>query len=189
MSGAMLAMTQLISLDGVVELDDTWVGAAGPEAQSAFADSMAAEQAFLLGRRSYEEFSAYWPSQTGRDDDTGAMSRHLEQVPKYVVSRTLTNPSWGGTTILTGDPAEVVRELKQKLGTGTLGLNGSLTLSHALLAAGLVDETRLYLVPATADRGATLSGDSASAHRFRLIDSTVLDGGIVRLVHRLSQPG
>lgn len=184
MTGAGIAMTQLVSLDGVAELADEWVAAAGEAVQAAFAESMAEEQAFLLGRRSYEEFSSYWPQQAERDDATGRMARHLAQVPKFVVSRTLTDPGWAGTTVLGGDPVEAVRRLQQRLGTGTIGVNGSLTLSRALLAAGLVDELRTYVVPVVAGRGGTLVSGTAGARPLQLVDSAVLDGGVVRLLHR-----
>lgn len=180
---ATLTMTQLVSLDGVAELDDGWLTAAGPAAQAAFAESMASEQALLLGHRSYDEFSAYWPDQTSRDDDTGRMARHLAQVPKYTVANSPLTVRWGGTTVLDGDPVDAVRALKHRL-DGTIVLNGSITLVRTLLAAGLVDEFRTYIVPALAGRGRTLISGKGPGQPLTLVGSSVLDGGIVRLIHR-----
>ena len=85
----------------------------------------------LLGRKTYEGFSAAWPEREGPFADK------INSMPKYVVSSTLTDPEWDNTTVLSGDPVEEVRKLKETA-PGPILLNGSAQLAHALCEADLV---------------------------------------------------
>jgi dihydrofolate reductase len=154
-----LAITQNSSLDGSVEFLGDWFD---PTAQARDDDLLAelhrqddAADAFLVGRRTFEDLRAYWP---GRADDPTGISAYLDAVAKYVVSSTLTEPGWAGTTVLPGDPVEEVRRLKAQPGRDVV-VTGSIRLCHALLAAGLVDEVRLFTYPAVQGRGRRLFPD------------------------------
>ena len=107
----------------------------------------ASSDAVLLGRQTFEDFRGYWPQHT--DEPAGA---YLDNVQKYVVSSSMTDPQWRNSTILSGDPLDEVRRLKDSDG-GDITLAGSITLAHAVLAAGLVDEIRLMVFPAVQGRG------------------------------------
>ena len=97
----------------------------------------------LLGRRTFEDFRSYWPKQA--TDRTG-ITDYLNGVAKYVVSSTMTNPGWANSTVLRGDAIEAVRELKPGPGRDIV-VTGSITLTHALVSAGLVDEYRFFVYP------------------------------------------
>ena len=103
----------------------------------------------MLGRQTFEDFRGYWPQQT--DDQTG-ITEELNQVQKYVVSSTMTDPQWQNSTVLTGDWIAQVRALKQQEGRD-IGVTGSITLTHALIESGLVDEYRLFVYPAVQGPG------------------------------------
>jgi len=176
-----LAITQNITLDGSIEFLDNWFD---PQArglgdmadlQEEVQRQSAASDAMLLGRQTFEDFRSYWPH---REDDTTGTSAYLDGVAKYVVSGTLTEPGWENTTILAGDPVEEVAALKQTDGDDIV-LTGSITLGHALLDAGLVDEVRLFTYPVVQGRGRRLFPDGFQLDRLRLLDTRSFRSGIV----------
>jgi dihydrofolate reductase len=128
-------------------------------------------EAFLLGRRTYDIMSAYWPAVTATDDDTPVK---LNTLPKYVPSSTLADPTWANTTVLSG--LDDVAELKARPG-GELQVHGSGALATSLLEAGLVDELRLLVFPVAVGAGKRLFRDVVSA--FDLVDSAVTTTGVV----------
>lgn len=142
-----LIITQNITLDGSIEMLEE-AGWFDPQAQD---DELTAEMhrqdatadAVLLGRQTFEDFRSYWPAQT---DDTTGVTDYLNRVHKYVVSTTLTEPDWQNSTILAGDPVEELRKLVAAPG-GDIVVTGSITLCHALIAADVVDEYRLFIYP------------------------------------------
>jgi len=176
-----LAITQNITLDGSIEFLDNWFD---PQArglgdmadlQEEVQRQSAASDAMLLGRQTFEDFRSYWPH---REDDTTGTSAYLDGVAKYVVSGTLTEPGWENTTILADDPVEEVAALKQTDGDDIV-LTGSITLGHALLDAGLVDEVRLFTYPVVQGRGRRLFPDGFQLDRLRLLDTRSFRSGIV----------
>jgi dihydrofolate reductase len=157
---ARIVITQNTTLDGVVEALDGWFDPQGGEEDTAdvlavVQEHMAAQTGFLVGRRTFEDMRAFWPAQT--DDPTG-ITRHLDEVGKYVVSRTLGDPGWANTRVLAGDPVEEVRALRSSA-DGEIGVTGSITLCHAIVAADLVDEYRLFVHPRVLGRGRRLFPD------------------------------
>jgi dihydrofolate reductase len=99
---------------------------------------------FLLGRRTYEIFAAYWPS-AGEDEQV--IAQPLNTLPKYVASTTLSEPlEWQNSTLLQGDVAEAVAALKQEEGDD-LHVIGSTELVHTLIEHDLVDEFRVMIDP------------------------------------------
>jgi dihydrofolate reductase len=163
-----LVITQNITLDGSIEMLDDWFD---PQSQD---DELLAEShrqdadcdAMLLGRQTFEDFRSYWPIQ--RDDQTG-ITGFLNDVAKYVVSTTMTDPQWQNSTVIDGDPVRRVRELKA--GTGKdIVLTGSIRLAHTLTAAGVVDEYRLFQFPVVQGRGRRLFPDGVSMSDLSLVE-------------------
>jgi dihydrofolate reductase len=123
----------------------------------------------------------YWPQQT--DDPTG-VSDYLNAVSKYVVSSTLGDPEWEHTTILPGDGfQDAVRSLKSEPGRDIV-TTGSITLVHALIGAGLVDEYRLFLYPVVLGRGRRLFPEGTSVPALRLVETRPFRSGVVLLRYR-----
>ncbi|SDN76556.1 dihydrofolate reductase family protein [Geodermatophilus sp. DSM 45219] len=173
-----LAITQNTTVDGAVEMLDDWFD---PQGQADGADLLEEvhrqdqrSDAFLVGRRTFEDLRGYWPA---REDDTTGISAYLDAVPKYVVSRTLTEPGWQHTTVLSGDPVVQVRALKEQPGADIV-VTGSISLCHTLIGAGLVDEYRLFAYPVVQGRGRRLFPDGTAAARLRLVESRAFRSGI-----------
>lgn len=116
----------------------------------------------------------YWPEQS--DDATG-ITDYLNRVQKYVISATMTDPQWQHSTVLSGDPAKEVRALKEQRGRDIV-VTGSITLCHALIEAGLVDEYRLFVYPVVQGRGRRLFPDGFELPELRLLDAKAFRSGI-----------
>ena len=136
--------------------------------------------AFLFGRRTYELFAGYWGV---RDDLEHPIVGPLNTKPKYVASTTLTEPHWADTTILSGDVAAAIAELKAKPG-GELQVHGSGALTRSLLAHDLVDEMTLLVVPVVLGQGRRLFADSGPDVALDLVDARVDSKGVTIQVYR-----
>lgn len=110
------------------------------------------------------------------------ITAYLNQVDKYVVSSTLADPQWENTTVLSGDPVHEVAAPKEREGRDIV-VTGSITLCHALIEAGLVDEYRLFVHPAVQGRGRRLFPDGTRIPRLRLVDSREFRSGIVLMTY------
>ena len=137
--------------------------------------------AFLFGRRTYEIFAGSW----GTWDDPGdsPIWTALNTKPKYVASTTLTKPPWANTTVLSGDVAAAIRELKAKPG-GELQVHGSGALIRWLLDNQLVDEITLFVCPAVIGQGTRLFPDNGLDMALDLVDSRAYPKGITVQVYR-----
>ena len=136
--------------------------------------------AFLFGRRTYELFAGYWGV---REDLENPIVGALNTRPKYVASNTLTDPQWANTTVLSGDVAAAIRELKAKPG-GELQVHGSGTLARWLLANNLVDEIALLVCPVVVGQGTRLFPDTGPDIALDLVDSRAFPKGIMLQVYR-----
>ncbi|RII13877.1 hypothetical protein DSC45_23255 [Streptomyces sp. YIM 130001] len=177
-----LALTQNITLDGAVEMITDWFSPS-PDSPTHDDEALAENNRLaescdtvLLGRRTFEDFRGYWPLQT--DDETG-ITAYLDQVQKYVVSGSLKDPEWQNSTVLSGDVVDEVTALKAREGTQDIVVTGSITLSHTLIEAGLVDEYRLSVYPSVQGRGRRLFPDGLEIPRLRLIDAKAFGNGVV----------
>jgi dihydrofolate reductase len=131
---------------------------------------------FLLGRRTYEIFAAYWPNAS---EDEQVVAVPLNTKPKYVASTTLADPlEWQNSTVLRGDVAEAVAAVKREEG-GDLHVIGSTVLVQTLIEAGLVDEFRLMIDPVVLGGGKRVVRDDGSLRSLRLVDSAVTTTGAV----------
>lgn len=141
-------------------------------------------EAFLFGRRTYKMFAASWGRMTVQDaPGWERVWNALNAQPKYVASTTLTDPAWAGTTVLSGDLATAIADLKAKPG-GELQVHGSGILLQWLLAQGLVDELTLIVVPVVVGQGARLFPENGPDLALDLIESRVDSMGVTAQVFR-----
>ena len=136
--------------------------------------------AFLFGRRTYDLFAGYWGV---RDDLEDPIVGALNTKPKYVASTTLTDPGWANTTVLAGDLATAIGELKARPG-GELQVHGSGALTRWLLGAGLVDEMNLLVVPVVVGQGTRLFPEAGPDLALELVESRAFPKGITLQVYR-----
>src|SRR5215211_8358203 len=127
--------------------------------------------AFLFGRRTYEVFADSWGTGSwGANQGDNPISVALNTRPKYVASTTLTDPQWADTTVLSGDTAAAIRELKAKPG-GELQVHGSGRLVRWLFDNRLVDEITLLTYPLVVGQGTRLFPDTGPDAALKLADS------------------
>lgn len=128
----------------------------------------------LLGRRTYEIFAASWPH-VGDDNPVAA---RFNRAPKYVASRTLEKAEWNNSTVLTGDIAAAVADIKQQPGEGEIQVHGSSELVQTLLRHDLVDRYRLKVFPVLIGSGKRLFGGGTLPAALRLVESTTSAKGV-----------
>jgi dihydrofolate reductase len=183
-------VTEWMSLDGVVQAP----GAADEDPTGGFThggwhlpyfedlsqtwvvENLTAAGGFLFGRRTYEGFAAHWPNAS---EEEQVVAQPLNTKPKYVASRTLTEPlGWQHSTVLEGDVAEAVAALKQEDG-GDLLVIGSTQLVQTLITHGLVDEFRVMIDPLVVGGGKRIFRDDGVLRPLRLVDSKVTTTGAI----------
>jgi dihydrofolate reductase len=182
-----IVVTEFVSLDGVVEApgggeDFEYAGWSfevnrGEEGDTFKLEETRAANALLLGRRTYEGFAEAWPSREGEFADK------FNSMPKYVVSSTLRDPKWNNTTVLEGDVAESVAQLKRDQ-DGDIVVHGSPRLVQTLVEHDLVDELRLMVFPVVLGTGKRLFGETSDKKSLRLVDSKIVGDGVAILVYR-----
>jgi dihydrofolate reductase len=189
-----LFVTEYLSLDGVMQAP----GHAGEDQDGGFryggwtasqmqdhrrlnSDFLQLAGAFLFGRRTYEIFAQHWPAVTDEHDE---IARALNTQPKYVASRTLTNPEWAGTTVISDVPHDVAA-LKQEPGR-PIFVVGSSSLAQTLIEHDLIDEYELWLHPVVLGSGKRLFRDGAPKADLRLVDSRTTPSGLVVLTYERS---
>jgi dihydrofolate reductase len=140
--------------------------------------------AFLFGRRTYEIFAGSWGTGSwGANQGNNPISVALNTRPKYVASTTLTDPQWADTTVLSGDVAAAIGELKAKRG-GELQVHGSGSLVRWLLDNHLVDEIILLTYPLVVGQGTRLFPDTGPDTALELVDSRATPSGVTIQVYR-----
>jgi dihydrofolate reductase len=131
---------------------------------------------FLLGRRTYEIFAAFWPN---APEEEQVVAEPLNSKPKYVVSTTLAGPlEWENSTLLEGEMADAVAALKQEDG-GDLHVIGSTELVRTLIAHGLVDELRLMIDPVVVGGAKRIFPDDGELRPLRLVEGQVTSKGAI----------
>jgi dihydrofolate reductase len=163
-----------VTLDGVVDSPSgNWM-MFNDEMQEIIDAGVAEADAILLGRRTYLEFAAMWPRLGG----DVPMADFMNGTPKYVASSTLRNLDWAGSTLLTGDLATELTELKRRPGKN-IQVPGSPRLVRSLLADGLLDELSLMIHPVVLGTGARLFDGQADRMDLKLQDSRTLGTGVI----------
>ena len=176
-----LTTNQQVSVDGVVENNGRWARSQfDSDAMSWNDQAYQRADAFLFGRRTYDLFAGYWGV---RGDLENPIVGALNTKPKYVASNTFTDPQWTGTTLLSGDLATAIQELKARPG-GELQVVGSGTLTRWLLEHDLIDEMNLLIIPIVVGQGARLFPDSGPDLALDLIESRAFPKGITLQVYR-----
>ena len=185
-------VSEFVSLDGVIE-DPGGTGESdrggwsfqydrGPEGDEFKFDELAAADALLLGRVTYEGFAAAWPQM---EEQTGEYGAWMNGYPKHVVSTTLQEPlEWNNSSLIAGDVAEEVGRLKQQPGKDIL-VFGSGKLARTLMEHDLIDEYRLMVFPVVVGKGKRLFGDVGETRAMRLADmKPVGPDGVLILTYR-----
>jgi dihydrofolate reductase len=181
-----IVVTEFLSLDGVMEdpggaEDFKHAGWSfeidrGDEGNQFKLDETMQSEALLLGRVTYEGFADAWP------DRQGEFADKFNNMPKYVVSSTLTDPGWTNSTVLDGDVVEEVSKLRDSQ-DGNIVVHGSAQLVQTLLEHGLVDELRLMVFPVVLGTGKRLFGETSDKKPLRLADSKTVGDGVSILVY------
>jgi dihydrofolate reductase len=184
-----IVVTEHVSLDGVMDgpIPGTvgdfkhkgWLLEFNPgeDGERFKLDETLRSEALLLGRVTYGEFAAFWPSMSG------PLAEKLNGMPTYVVSSTLTEAEWNNATVLGGDIGEEVARLRQEL-DGDIVVHGSRQLAQALIDHDLVDELHLMVYPVLLGGGERLFGDTSDRKTLRLVDSKTVGDGVAILIYR-----
>jgi dihydrofolate reductase len=172
-----------ISLDGVTESPDQWQFDHFDEGMmAAMSAVLAAQDAVLLGRVTYQEWADYWPTSTDEP-----FASYINNSPKYVVSTTLDNvDAWQNSTLIKGNLAAEIGRLKQQPGKN-IGVAGSSTLVQSLIQNDLLDELKLMIHPVVVGKGKRLFKDGADLKRLQLVDSTITPTGVAILTYQPRQ--
>ena len=179
-----LVVTEFITLDGVVEAPG---GEFHPDGKTAWVaphftaetgkfklDELAEADALLLGRATYEQFAKAWPTAS---DEEGFAER-MNSLPKYVASTSLEEPLEWNSTLIKGDLAEVISELKGEYKRDIL-IAGSAGLVHTLLPLGVIDEFRLMIFPVVLGSGKRLFREGIASVPLRLVHTAAFKSGVV----------
>ena len=171
---------EFITLDGVIEAP-AWTAdyPFDPKMGESINRLMAASEALLLGRRTFEMFAATWPNRSAADDPGAPF---MNESQKYVVSGTLEGTDWSNSTILGPYDAEEIGALKERTG-GNLYVSGSGTLVRQLLTDGLLDELHLFVFPLTLGSGERLFAEDTKV-KFDLAEMEAYDSGVVYSAYR-----
>jgi len=182
-----IIVTEFITLDGVIEApggNETPHPHGGwqtkyhnPETGKYKVEELASVDTLLLGRKTFDVFAGYWPTQSG-----AGFADPINKYPKYVVSRSLQKTEWNNSHILR-DVAKDVAALKKTDG-GDILVYGSATLAKALLHHDLVDELHLLLYPVSVGGGVRLFDDNLELKKFGLKHSHAFDNGVLLLEYR-----
>ena len=157
---------------------------AGDDMRDVISEHFGQADCFMLGRRTYEIFAASWPNFPDKDDPVAS---RLNTLPKYVVSTTLADAEWQPTTIIRGDLAAEVAQLKDRY-EREIQVHGSAALAQTLHALGLIDEYRLFIEPVVLGTGKRLFEIGATPTALQLIESKPMDKGSVLAVYRPAGP-
>ena len=175
-----VVLTELLSLDGVAEAPNTFFFDWDEVVDAHGAAIIATQDAVVLGRRSYDEWSEFWP-----DSDIEPFATFINRVPKYVASSTPLERQWQNATAIEGGLIQFVQDLKNSSGAD-IGVHASISVAQALLAADAIDEIRLTIAPVIAGRGRRLL-DGLPPIRLELLRSVSSPSGYLLADYRLAR--
>ena len=184
-----LVLYTLMSLDGDVDDPTAYFQGSRPGSAPEFDEAMIenerrvieSQDAVLLGRGMYDEWSRYWPA-----SDEQPFADFINGVQKYVVTSSPLAGGWNNSEAVAGPIEEVVRDLKGRAG-GDIGVHGSITLAQSLLAADLVDELQLVVGPAFGFSGRRLFADARAARWLELLRAEQTPSGALLLSYRVRE--
>ncbi len=171
---------ELVSLDGVAERPDDFILEWDEVMDANLGAVIAAQDAVILGRRSYDEWSGFWPT-----SEIEPFATFINGVAKYVATSTPLDREWANATAVDGDLVEFVRDLKNQPGAD-IGVHASITVAQALLAAGVVDELKVVVAPSIQGTGRRLL-DGLPTIRLETIQSTTSPSGYLLLDYRVTR--
>lgn len=172
-----LIVSDYVTLDGVIEAPENWLGEFfEPAIDDVGLEHLRAADTLLFGRKTFQIFASAWPERTG------AMADRINSLPKVVASSTLSDPGWN-STVVSDDIEAHVRGMKEQSG-GDILVYGSGTLTRALAQQGLIDEYRLWQAPTVVGQGSRLFGEGHPAATFRLHGIKQFDGGVVLMMYQ-----
>src|ERR1700677_2017876 len=145
-----VVLYELLSLDGVAESPDKFITDWDEAMEANLAAVIATQDAVILGRRSYDEWSEFWPG-----SEIEPFATFINGVAKYVASATTLGRQWHNAAAIEGGVVQFVQNLKNSSG-GDIGVHASISVAQALLASDTIDEVRLPVAPAVAVRGRRL---------------------------------
>ncbi|MFD1716292.1 dihydrofolate reductase family protein [Georgenia deserti] len=181
-----IVVTEFVSLDGVAEAPGgepfrhpSWSLRfdRGDDGEQFKTDEALGAAALLLGRRTYESFAGAWPHMDG------PLAEKYNSMPKFVISQTLTEPTWHNTTVLSDGAIPGAAQLRERV-DGEIQVPGSLTLVPDLLDHDIVDEIRLMTFPVLLGTGRRLFGEMSDLTAWQLTDSRVVGDGVLLTVYR-----
>ncbi len=174
-----LVVSEALSLDGVMEAPDKWLFSYNTAEMNDDAKAILSTfDAVLLGRVTYEEFAAYWPTQ---DNTDFGIADKLNNVTKYVVSTTLEKVDWHNSFLLKGDLTTQIIGLKHQPGLN-ISITGSGHLVHSLMELDLIDEYRLTIYPLVVGGGRRLFGDG-NHKPLKLVETKTFSSGVIALTY------
>lgn len=184
-----LIASEFVTLDGVMEAPghephpdgrNAWaLRHAGEDQQRFKIDEVFRAGAILLGRVTYEIFAAFWPT---APKDEGFADR-MNDIPKYVVSKTLESASWRNSTVIRDDPVEAIADLKREPG-GDILLFGSGALLNSLIGHDVIDEYRIMVFPVLLGSGKRLFKDASDTTHLELVDTRTFESGVTVQTYR-----
>jgi dihydrofolate reductase len=169
---------ELLSLDGVAEKPDGFFTDWDEAMDANLGAVIAAQDAVILGRRSYQEWAEFWPG-----SGIEPFATFINGVAKYVATSAPLDRQWANATAVDGELVEFVRNLRNQPG-GDIGVHASLSVAQALLASGVVDELRLVIAPVIAGGGRRLF-DGLPAIRLESVRSTTSPAGYLLADYRV----
>jgi dihydrofolate reductase len=165
---------EFLSLDGVAEHPDEFVTDFDDVMEENLVRVIATQDTVLLGRRTYDDWAAFWPR-----SDIEPFASFINKVDKFVVTSTTPEELWANTRVVDGGLVEFVTKLRQQPGND-IGVHGSIALTQSLLEQGLVDELRLVIAPALHGNGRKLF-DKGLARRLSLTRNITSPSGCLLL--------
>ena len=173
-------VSEFITLDGVIESNETWQFPYYSDDLAEFGKAqILALDAILLGRVTYEIFASSWPYRTNNEF---GIADKLNSTPKFVVSSTLEKAEWNNSTLIKGNVAQEISNLKHQSG-GDIGITGSATLIQSLMKDDIIDEYRLLIHPIVVGNGKRLFSDVSSA-TLKLIETKMFSSGVILLSYQ-----
>jgi dihydrofolate reductase len=175
-----VVLYELVSLDGVAEAPETFFVDWDEEMDAQLASVIATQDAVILGRRSYDQWSQFWPT-----SEIEPFASFINAVPKHVATSTPLERKWHNSTAIEGGLVEFVESLKSSSG-GDIGVHASISVAQALLAGNAIDEVRLVVAPAIVGPGRRLL-DGVPPIRLELLNSAASRTGSLLIDYRVKR--